>query len=225
MRAVVCTRFGGPDDLALRELPGPVPAAGEVLIRVHAASVNSWDVDLVRGSPFYVRLAGGGILAPSMPVLGGDVAGTVEALGDGVADLAVGDAVFGDISNAGRGGFAEFAVAPHGELARKPDGMSFVEAAAIPHAGLLALQGLRDVRAVEPGDRVAIAMRNYPEWLLAYWACTSVGVAAVGMNAWWTGPELVYGIEDSDPRVIIADEERLERLDSQGEVLRGRVLV
>ena len=80
-------------------------------------------------------------------------------------------------------------------------------------------------QGVEPGDRVAIAMRNYPEWLLAYWACTSVGVAAVGMNAWWTGPELVYGIEDSDPRVIIADEERLERLDSEGEVLRGRVLV
>ena len=80
-------------------------------------------------------------------------------------------------------------------------------------------------QGVEPGDRVAIAMRNYPEWLLAYWACTSVGVAAVGVNAWWTGPELAYGIEDSDPRVIIADEERLERLIAQEGVVRGRVLV
>jgi long-chain acyl-CoA synthetase len=80
-------------------------------------------------------------------------------------------------------------------------------------------------QGVEPGDRVAIAMRNYPEWMLAYWACTSVGVAAIGMNAWWTAPELAYGIEDSDPKVIIADTERLERLSEVESVLSGRKLV
>ncbi len=78
---------------------------------------------------------------------------------------------------------------------------------------------------VAPGDRVAIAMRNYPEWMLSYWACTSVGIAAIGVNAWWTGPELVYGIEDSDPKVIIADVERLERIDAHADEIGDRTLV
>jgi len=78
---------------------------------------------------------------------------------------------------------------------------------------------------VEPGDRVAIAMRNYPEWLLCYWACTSVGVAVVGVNAWWTGPELVYGLGDSDPRVVIADEERMQRIFDHRDQIGERTLV
>ena len=78
---------------------------------------------------------------------------------------------------------------------------------------------------VAPGDRVAIAMRNYPEWMLAYWACTSVGVAAVGVNAWWTGPELVYGVQDSDPKVIIADAERLDRIAAHADEIGDRTLV
>jgi len=80
-------------------------------------------------------------------------------------------------------------------------------------------------QGVEPGDRVAIAMRNYPEWMLAYWGCTSIGVAAVGVNAWWTGPELVYGIHDSDPKVIIADIERLDRIADHADELADRILV
>jgi long-chain acyl-CoA synthetase len=80
-------------------------------------------------------------------------------------------------------------------------------------------------QGVEPGDRVAIAMRNYPEWMLAYWGCTSIGVAAVGVNAWWTGPELVYGIQDSDPKVIIADAERLDRMDEHKSELGERIRV
>ncbi len=78
---------------------------------------------------------------------------------------------------------------------------------------------------VEPGDRVAIAMRNYPEWMLAYWGCTTIGVTAVGVNAWWTGPELVYGLSDSDPKVIIADAERFERIDAHRDEIGERVLV
>jgi long-chain acyl-CoA synthetase len=78
---------------------------------------------------------------------------------------------------------------------------------------------------VAPGDRVAIAMRNYPEWLLSYWACTSVGIAAVGVNAWWTGPELVYGIQDSDPKVILADAERLDRIAAHAQEIGDRTLV
>ncbi|MDP6980190.1 MAG: class I adenylate-forming enzyme family protein [Myxococcota bacterium] len=78
---------------------------------------------------------------------------------------------------------------------------------------------------VEKGDRVAIAMRNYPEWMLSYWACTSIGVAAVGVNAWWTGPELVYGIGDSDPKVVIADDERLDRMQQHRDEIGDRLLV
>jgi long-chain acyl-CoA synthetase len=78
---------------------------------------------------------------------------------------------------------------------------------------------------ITPGDRVAIAMRNYPEWMLAYWACVSVGVATVGVNAWWTGPELVYGVKDSDPKVIIADAERLDRIEAHASEIGERILV
>ena len=78
---------------------------------------------------------------------------------------------------------------------------------------------------VEPGDRVAIAMRNYPEWMLTYWACTSIGVACVGMNAWWTGVEMVYGINDADPKVIVADIERLDRIDAHADEIGERKLV
>jgi long-chain acyl-CoA synthetase len=86
-------------------------------------------------------------------------------------------------------------------------------------------------QGARPGDRVAIALRNYPEWLIAYWGCTSVGIVAVGMNAWWTGPEMAYGITDSDPKVLIADRERLDRLfeappdGGRGATLDGRILV
>ena len=80
-------------------------------------------------------------------------------------------------------------------------------------------------QGVVPGDRVAIAMRNYPEWMLAYWACVSMGVGAVGVNAWWTGPELVYGLGDSDPRVIIADGERLDRMEPHADEIGERILV
>ena len=70
-------------------------------------------------------------------------------------------------------------------------------------------------RGVGPGDRVAIAMRNYPEWLLVYWATLSLGATVVGMNAWWTGPEMAYALEDSKPRVLVCDAERLERFEAQ----------
>src|SRR5262249_14670844 len=76
-------------------------------------------------------------------------------------------------------------------------------------------------QGVKNGDRVAIAMRNYPEWLLAYWACCCIGVAAVGFNAWWVGEELAYAIEDSKPRVIVSDQERFDRLMAQPEMTRG----
>ena len=85
---------------------------------------------------------------------------------------------------------------------------SFAEISAMSRA---LAHHLRDVHGVERGDRVAIAMRNYPEWVVAYWATVSLGAAVVGMNAWWTSPEMEYGLADSRPKVLIADDERLER--------------
>jgi len=80
-------------------------------------------------------------------------------------------------------------------------------------------------QGVEPGDRIAIAMRNYPEWMLIYWAAVSIGVAVVGMNAWWTAPEMAYGLSDSRPKVVFADAERLERIAEQPDMLAGAKLV
>lgn len=86
-------------------------------------------------------------------------------------------------------------------------------------AGWMVEQGVR------PGDRVAIAMRNYPEWMLLYWACASIGVAAVGMNAWWTAPEMAFGINDAQPKIIFADEERLTRILGNAELETAPILV
>jgi long-chain acyl-CoA synthetase len=80
-------------------------------------------------------------------------------------------------------------------------------------------------QGIQPGDRVAIAMRNYPEWLLAYWASISVGAAVVGVNAWWVGPELVYGLNDSRPKVLICDEERLQRIDEHRDEIPGDMAI
>ena len=144
MRAVRYERYGGPERLHLVELPTPEPGRGEVLVRVRAASLNSWDWDLLRGRPLIARIEG--LFRPRLPVLGADVAGEVVAAGDGVTEFAVGDRVHGDLSSAGWGGFAEFVAAPVADLRRIPDGIGFVDAAALPQAGGLALQGLRLAR-------------------------------------------------------------------------------
>lgn len=152
MKAVVYDRYGPPEGLELREVPKPEPKAGDVLIRVHAASLNSWDWDLVAGN-FQGRI--GSPFKPGNPTLGADVAGIVEAVGSGVTRFEVGDAVFGDISGCGWGALAEHVCAAERVLVAKPAAMSFVQAAAIPQAGLLALQGLRR-NAIRAGSRVLI---------------------------------------------------------------------
>ena len=140
--------------LKLAEVDKPVPKAKEVLVKIRAASVNSWDWDLVRGKPRIYRLLFG-IFKPKYPIIGSDIAGTVEAIGSEVVDLKPGDAVFGDISGSGFGAFAEYVCAPAKLLAKKPEGMSFEQAAAIPQAGVLALQGLRQGK-VEQAKKVLI---------------------------------------------------------------------
>ena len=114
--------------------------------------------------------------------------------------------------------------AAHGDkdyLVFEDERISFTEA----HRQVAQVANWLVAQGVEPGDRVAIAMRNYPEWLLGYWACLSIGAACVGMNAWWVGPEIVYGVNDADPKVIIADVERLDRIAAVAGDLGDRILV
>ena len=154
MKAIVCTKYGPPEVLQLRDVEKPAPKENEVLIRVHAASVNSWDWDLLRGVPFANRM--GGFFKPKHEILGADMAGRIEGTGRSAGRFQPGDEVFGDISGSGWGGFAEYVCTPENVLALKPQGMTFEQAAAIPQAGVLALQGLRYGGRLQSGQQVLI---------------------------------------------------------------------
>jgi NADPH:quinone reductase-like Zn-dependent oxidoreductase len=152
MPAMVQDRYGSPSRvLDMREVPLPRAGRGEVLVRVHSSSVNAMEWHLVNGKPYLLRVAFG--LRPRRPILGADVAGTVVAIGEDVTRLATGDQVFGEI---GAGAYAGYACAQERHLVVKPETVGFEEAAAVGVAGLTALQGLRDVLDVKPGQKVLI---------------------------------------------------------------------
>ena len=152
MTAIAQYRYGTPEVLEQRRLPVPAPGPGEVLVRVRAASLNMYDWHMTTGMPRMAR-AIAGVRRPKNPVPGADVAGMVEAVGADVTRFAVGDEVMGDI---GSGSFAEYAIGAERHLVHKPAGVSFEEAAAVPLAGLTALQGLRDRGGLTAGQRVTI---------------------------------------------------------------------
>jgi NADPH:quinone reductase-like Zn-dependent oxidoreductase len=154
MKAVVFTKYGSPDVLELREVEKPTPKHDEVLIRVHAASLNDWDWAALHGVPFVNRLMFG-LLHPKKQILGSDIAGRIEAIGRNVRQFQPGDEVFGDLSGHW-GGFAEYVCAPENSLALKSPGMTFEQAAAIPQAAMLALQGLHIMGRIQPGQRLLI---------------------------------------------------------------------
>jgi NADPH:quinone reductase-like Zn-dependent oxidoreductase len=153
VEAMVYTRYGSPDVLQLREVATPVPKDDEVLIKVHAVSLNRSDWEGLTGTPLYARL--GGLRKPRSQILGSDIAGRVERVGSYIKRFHPGDDVFGDISERG-GGFAEYVCARERTLAPKPAGMPFEEAAAIPQAGVIALLGIRERGQVQPGQRVLV---------------------------------------------------------------------
>ncbi|RFB09449.1 NAD(P)-dependent alcohol dehydrogenase [Bacillus sp. HNG] len=154
MKAMVYNKYGTANVLSLKEIEKPAIKQNEVLVKIHAVSVNSWDWDLLRGKPFLARL--GGLLKPKYKILGADIAGRVEEIGREVNHISVGDEVFGDISWCGWGGFAEYVSVNAEALTLKPANMTFEEAAAIPQAGVLALQGLRDVGQIHVASKVLI---------------------------------------------------------------------
>lgn len=155
MKAIVLNEYGSPSDLRLEEVEKPVPKDDEVLVKVHAAAVNDWDWGMVRGNPFYIRLLCG-FLKPKIRIPGVDVAGRVEGVGKNVSRFKPGDAVYGDLSDCGFGAFAEYVCTPVKALTPKPDAMTFAEAAALPHAAALAMQGLLDIGSVQSGQKVLI---------------------------------------------------------------------
>ena len=156
MKAIVCSKYGSPDKLQWKDAVKPSPKEDEVLIRVHAASMNSYDVRMMRGKPFFIRFKEG-LFKPGNKILGADIAGVVEACGKNVTDFVIGDAVFGCLADkSGDAGFAEYACAAESVLAHKPESISFEQAASVPMAAVTALQGLRDVGHIRSGMEVLI---------------------------------------------------------------------
>jgi NADPH:quinone reductase-like Zn-dependent oxidoreductase len=155
MRALCYDHYGSPNELRVRDIAKPSPKDNDILVRVHAASINDWDWRLLQGS-FINRLFNGWDRPTKRRVLGCDVAGVVEAVGKGVTAFCPGDEVFGDLCANGFGGFSEYVSAPATTFVLKSPAMSFEQAAALPQAGTLALQGLVEVGGVRAGQNVLL---------------------------------------------------------------------
>jgi len=152
MKAIVYEKYGSPDVIQLKDIETPTPKDDEVLIKIHAASVNAYDWHFLTADIFLIRFMGGGLLKPKNTRLGADMAGRIEAVGKNVKEFQPGDEVFGMVI----GSFAEYVCAPENALALKPVQTSFNETAAIPMAAITALQGLRDEGQIRAGQKVLI---------------------------------------------------------------------
>jgi NADPH:quinone reductase-like Zn-dependent oxidoreductase len=153
MKAIVYHQYGSPDVLKLEEVEKPTPTDDQILVKVHAVSVNRSDWEGLTGKPLYARI--GGLRKPSNKILGSDVAGRVEVVGRNNKEFQPGDEVFGEMGDY-HGGFAEYVCTRGRAWALKPAGLTFEQAAAIPQAGVIALQGIRDKGQVQPGQKVLI---------------------------------------------------------------------
>jgi NADPH:quinone reductase-like Zn-dependent oxidoreductase len=155
MKAIRLKEYGLPNALEIGEVAKPIPNDKEVLVRVHSASINDWDWGLVRGKPFVIRLFFG-LKKPKINIPGVDISGKIEAVGGKVSSFKIGDEIYCDLSECGCGGFAEYVCVPEKSLSKKPSNMSYNDAAALPHAGLLALQGLVEKGKVKSGQSILI---------------------------------------------------------------------
>ena len=153
MKAIVNTNYGSPEVLQFQEVEIPTPTDDEILVKVHAVSINRSDWEGLIGKPLYARM--GGLRKPSNPILGSDIAGRVVKVGKNNTQFQPGDEVFGEMETY-HGGFAEYVCTQGKTWALKPAHLTFEEAAAIPQAGVIALQGLRDKGQVQPGQKVLI---------------------------------------------------------------------
>ena len=183
MKAIVFTEYGSPDSLQLKDVPKPVPKSDEVLVKVHASSINSWDWEFQSGSSWITRLSAGLLKPkPTKQILGSDVAGTVEAVGKSVTRFKPGDELFGDLWDSW-GGFAEYACADENTFERKPNNVTFEQAAAVPQAGVLALQGLRTTGKIQPGQKVLINGAGGGVGTFAIQIAKYIGTEVTGVDA------------------------------------------
>jgi NADPH:quinone reductase-like Zn-dependent oxidoreductase len=181
VRAVVRDVYGTPDVLRIDDVAPPPVAPDSVLVRVHATSVNDYDWHLLTGQPFINR-----VVAPVRPkhrILGCDIAGTVDEVGRDVTAFAVGDEVYGDLSTAGLGAFAELVAVPERNLARKPPSLSFEVAAAVPQAGGLAVMALRWQREIVAGDAILINGGGGGVGTFAIQIAKALGARVTGVDA------------------------------------------
>jgi NADPH:quinone reductase-like Zn-dependent oxidoreductase len=179
MKAIVHHNYGSPDVLKLEEVAKPAPADDEVLIKVYAVSINGSDWEGLTGKPFYARL--GGLRKPGNKTLGSDIAGRVEVAGKNIREFQAGDDVFGEMPSY-RGGFAEYVCVPETALARKPAGLAFEAAAAIPQGAVIALQGIRDKGQVQPGQKVLINGAGGSAGMFAVQLAKSYGAEVTGVD-------------------------------------------
>lgn len=153
MKAIVYEKYGSPDVLHLTEVKKPIPRDDQILIKIHAVSINGSDREGLIGKPLYFRA--GGLLKPGNKILGADIAGQVEFAGKNNTEFQPGDEVFGELPLY-HGGFAEYVCTPGKTMTLKPVGLTFEQAAAIPQAGVIALRGIRENGGVQPGQKVLI---------------------------------------------------------------------
>ena len=180
MKAIVYTKYGSPDVLLYKEVEKPTPGKNEVLVNIHAASVNAADWHLLRADPFVIRIFGG-LIKPKYKILGADIAGQVEAIGKNVKQFQPGDEVFGCISQSGWGGFAEYVCTSENALVLKPANISFEEAAAVPLAAMTALQALRDKGQIQPNQKVLINGASGGVGTFAVQIAKSFGAEVIGV--------------------------------------------
>ncbi|MCA9999455.1 MAG: NAD(P)-dependent alcohol dehydrogenase [Anaerolineales bacterium] len=155
MKAITYTKYGSPEVLRLEEVEKPTPKDNEVLIKIHAAAITAGDVIVLKGEPFVTRFATG-LQKPKNAIPGKEIAGRIEAVGQNVTQFQPGDEVFGDLSVASWGAFAEYVAVPESAIALKPTNLTFEEAAAVPESAVVALQGLRDKGKIQSGQKVLI---------------------------------------------------------------------
>ena len=156
MKAIVYTKYGSADVIQIKDVEKPAPKGNEILVKVMAASANAYDWHFLSADIFLIRITGGGFFKPKNTRLGADMAGRVEAVGAAVAQFKPGTEVFGDIGAWGNGAFAEYVCVPEKALTLKPANLTFEQAAAVPMAGLTALQSLRDAGKLQAGQKVLI---------------------------------------------------------------------
>ncbi|SFR02367.1 NADPH:quinone reductase [Lentzea waywayandensis] len=180
MKAVVQDRYGSPDALEFRDVEPPAASGNEVLVRVHAASVNAYDWHVMRGDPYLARLTGVGFTGPGRKIRGRDFAGRVEAVGRDVRRFRPGDEVFGDLGTAD-GAFAEYVCVPEDLVETKPANLTFDQAAAVPLAGHTALKGLRDIGKLQAGQHVLVNGASGGVGTFAVQIAKSMGATVTGV--------------------------------------------